>query len=110
MATVGEMPKGKSWIAIGTQGASVHTAQTRVYLVLQLAGGSGIASVTLPLYVEVATGTAVLDQLNCAYNDNQSTSVTLAVTPGIVDASIGVVPPSQMTDLLARRVRRLRTS
>ena len=62
MATVGEMPKGKSWIAIGTQGASVHTAQTRVYLVLQLAGGSGIASVTLPLYVEVATGTAVLDQ------------------------------------------------
>jgi uncharacterized membrane protein len=98
MATVGEMPKGKSWIAIGTQGASVHTAQTRVYLVLQLAGGSGIASVTLPLYVEVATGTAVLDQMNCAYNDTQSTSVTLAVTPGIVDASIGVVPPSQMTD------------
>jgi uncharacterized membrane protein len=66
--------------------------------VLQLAGGSGIASLTLPLYVEVAAGTAVLDQVSCSYNDSQSTTVTLAVTPGIVDASIGVVSPAQMTD------------
>jgi uncharacterized membrane protein len=98
LATVGEMPKGKSWIAVGAQGATVHTAQTRVFLNVQLAGGAGIASVNVPLYVEVAMGTAALDQLQCAYTDTQSTSVALAVTPGIVDASIGTVSPGQMSD------------
>lgn len=97
-ATIGEHPQGTSWIAVGAQGASVHTAQTRVLLTIQLLGSGGVPAVNLPVYVEVASGTATLDAVSCSRPNISNSSVALGVTPGIVDAWIGNVSAADMTN------------
>jgi uncharacterized membrane protein len=98
VATVGERPQGSGWVAVGTQGASVHTAQTRILLQIQLLGSGPVAAVNLPVYVEIASGTATLNAVNCGYPNISTSSVTLGVTPGIVDAWIGNVTMADMTN------------
>jgi uncharacterized membrane protein len=98
MATVGERPQGSGWIAVGTQGASVHTAQTRVLLQIKLLGSGSVSAVNLPVYVEVASGTATLNAVSCGRPDVSTSSVTLGVTPGIVDAWIGGATSADMTN------------
>lgn len=97
-ATVGERPRGSSWITVGTQGASVHTAQTRVLLLVQLIGSGSVSVVNLPVYVEVASGTATLNAVSCGYPDVSTSSVTLGVTPGLADAWIGDVTQAEMNN------------
>lgn len=90
-ATIGERPIGSSWVAVGTQGVSVHTAQTRVLLQIALIGSGSASVVNLPVYIEVGSGTATLNKVSCGYPNIATSSVTLGVTPGIVDAWIGNV-------------------
>jgi uncharacterized membrane protein len=101
-ATVGEQPQGSSWITVGTQGASVHTAQTRVLLLVKLVGSGSVSAVNLPIYVEVASGTATLDAVNCGYPDVGSSTVRLGVTPGIVDAWIGNVSTAELNNFTSK--------
>jgi uncharacterized membrane protein len=101
-ATVGERPVGSGWLAIGTTGASVHTAQTRVLLSIQLVGSGSVSAVNLPLYVEVASGTATLNALSCGRPNISTSSVTLGVTPGIVDAWIGNVTAADMKNFTSK--------
>ena len=96
--TIGERPVGTSWVAVGSAGASVHTAQTRLYLKLQLASSGSVSLVTLPLYIEVASGTATLDALSCKAGGAGPSSATLGVTPAVVDAWIGDIGPAAMTN------------
>lgn len=98
MATVGERPVGTSWITVGSTGASVHTAQTRVLLKIQLLGSGAVSVVNLPVYVEVAAATATLNAVSCGYPGMSTSKVTLGVSPGIVDAWIGDVTPAMMTN------------
>jgi uncharacterized membrane protein len=98
LATVGEQPVGTSWMTMGAQGASVHTAQTRILLTIKLVGSGAVSVVNLPVYVEVAAGTATLNAMKCGYPDVSTSSVTLGVSPGIVDAWIGSVTPADMTN------------
>jgi len=98
MATVGERPVGTSWITVGALGASVHTAQTRILLKIQLVGSGSVSVVNLPVYVEIAAGTATLNAISCGYPSVSNSSVTLGVSPGIVDAWIGDVTPAMMTN------------
>ncbi len=98
-ATVGEPPQGSGWIAVGTEGASVHTAQTRVLLLVKLVGTGSVSVVNLPIYVEVASGTATLDAVSCGYPDVAASTVTLGVTPGVVDAWIGNVSAADLNNL-----------
>ena len=102
VATIGERPQGSSWIAVGAQGASVHTAQTRILLSIQLLGSGPVAAVNLPVYVEVASGTATLNALSCGYPNISTSSATLGVTPGIVDAWIGNVTMADMTNFVTK--------
>lgn len=95
-AAIGERPVGTSWIKVGQKGASVHTAQTRILLDVQLLGGGGVASVHVPVYVEIASGTATLNALTCGYPSISTSSVTLGVSPGIVDAWIGNVSSADL--------------
>jgi uncharacterized membrane protein len=101
-ATVGEQPQGSSWITVGMQGASVHTAQTRVLLLVKLLGSGSVSAVNLPIYVEVASGTATLDAVSCGYPDVSSSTVRLGVTPGIVDAWIGNVSTADMNNFTSK--------
>ena len=95
---IGERPVGTSWVTIGQVGAQVHTAQTRLLLIIKLLGSGSIAEVNLPLYVEVAPGTARLTALNCAFPDASASTMTLGVTPGVIDAWIGNVSVSDFNN------------
>jgi uncharacterized membrane protein len=48
--------------------------------------------------VELASATAELSAIDCAFPDATQSSLTLAVTPSVVDAWIGAVSSAQMTD------------
>jgi uncharacterized membrane protein len=95
---IGERPVGTSWVTVGSVGASVHTAQTRILLSVRLLGAGGIASVNLPLYVEVASATARLTAIQCGFPDASFSTMTLGVTPAVVDAWIGDVGPAPFTN------------
>lgn len=97
-ASVGERPVGTSWITIGAKGASVHTAQTRALLNIQLVGSGAVSVINLPVYVEVASGAATLDAVSCGYPELATSSVALGVSPGIVDAWIGSVSAAELTN------------
>jgi uncharacterized membrane protein len=101
-ATIGEHPQGASWMTVGTEGASVNTAQTRVLVSIKLLGSGAVPAVNLPLYVEIASGTATLDAVSCGRPDVGTSSVTLGVTPGVVDAWIGNVSAADMTNFTSK--------
>ncbi|RIK99620.1 MAG: hypothetical protein DCC74_00975 [Proteobacteria bacterium] len=98
VAAVGERPQGTSWLTVGAVGASVHTAQTRVFLDVRLVGTGQASLINLPLYVEVAAGTATLDAIACGRPDVATSTVTLGVTPGVADAWVAAVDEALMTN------------
>jgi uncharacterized membrane protein len=101
-ATIGERPVGSNWVALGARGTSVHTAQTRVLLMIQLIGSGSASVVNLPIYIEVASGTATLNAVTCGYPNVSSSTVTLGVTPGIVDAWIGNVTTADLNNFTSK--------
>lgn len=92
---IGERPVGTAMIRVGRLGATVHTAQTRLLLTIDLAGSGEAALVRLPLYLELGSATARLASLSCNAYDVTSSRVTLAVRPALVDAWIGQVSAAQ---------------
>jgi uncharacterized membrane protein len=98
---IGERPVGTSWITVGTTGASVYTAQTRILLTVQIAGSGQASLINVPIYVDIASGQAKLTNLSCGFPDIATSSVTLGVTPGIVDAWIADVSNAQFTNFTA---------
>ncbi|WGR93793.1 pilus assembly protein TadG-related protein [Bradyrhizobium sp. ISRA443] len=98
LATVGERPVGSGWVALGSQSASVHTAQTRLLATIQVPGSGSVSTINLPVYVEVASGTATLDAVSCGRPNINTSQVTLGATPGIVNAWIGGVTAADMTN------------
>jgi uncharacterized membrane protein len=94
LLAIGQPPVGTSWVTVGPVGASVYTAQTRMLLTVQLAGNGTIAALNVPIYVAVAYGTATLNAVSCGYPNIANSTVTLGVTPGIVNAWIGNVTPA----------------
>lgn len=102
VVTIGERPVGSSWVAVGAQGASVHTAQTRILLTVQIGGSGIVPAINLPLYVEIAQGTATLNAISCNRSNMGNSAVTLGVTPGLVDAWIGNVSLADMTNFTSK--------
>ncbi|QUS41836.1 hypothetical protein RPMA_25570 [Tardiphaga alba] len=102
IATIGERPQGSSWVAVGTQGISVHTAQTRILLQIKLVGTGAASVVNLPVYVEIGSGTATLNKVKCGYPNINTSTVTLGVTPGIVDAWIGNVSVADVKNVTTK--------
>ncbi|WP_426440812.1 pilus assembly protein TadG-related protein [Bradyrhizobium genosp. P] len=98
LATVGERPVGSGWVQYGPQGVSVHTAQTRLLVSVQVLGSGPVSAINLPVYVEVAAGTATLNAVTCGFPNINTSQVTLGATPGIINAWIGAVTPADMTN------------
>ncbi len=96
---IGEPTAGSSYAAIGPVGTTLHTAQTRVLLTLQLAQYGPISGLNLPLYVEVGPATATLSAIGCSAGATVDPAATLAVTPGAVDGWIGNVSDAMLTNL-----------
>lgn len=95
---IGERPVGTSFVAVGAQGASVHTAQTRLLLTVQLVASGQSSLVNVPIYIELASGTAQLASVQCNVADVTSSTATLNVTPSVVDGWIGDVSASDFTN------------
>lgn len=95
---IGERPQGTSWITVGSEGASVHTAQTRLLLSVQVAGSGAASLINLPIYIEVASATASLKKLQCGFPNISTSTAAVDVTPGVLDAWIGAVSDSQLTN------------
>lgn len=73
----------------------LRTAQMRIYLESTVATAlSGIASVRVPLYVELAAAEARLSDIRCGADGG----VTLAVTPSVGTAALGDVDVSALTN------------
>lgn len=99
---IGERPVGTSLVRVGRNGATVHTAQTRLLLTLTLVGSGQASLVKLPLYLELASATARLTSISCGAGDIASARVTLGVTPAVVDAWIGEVSNAEFSNFSAR--------
>ncbi|TWT00673.1 pilus assembly protein TadG-related protein [Reyranella sp. CPCC 100927] len=100
---VGERMVTSPWLTLGGNDAVVRTAQTRVYLDVQV-GGTGLLSITsvsIPLYLEVASAEARLSNVACG-NSTADTSVALAVQPSVAEAWLGTVNPAALTNFQIR--------
>lgn len=95
---IGERPVGTSLVRVGRAGASVHTAQTRLLLTVDLVGSGAASLVRLPLYLELASATARLTGIQCAPGNVSTSRVTLGVTPALVDAWIGQVSMAEFNN------------
>lgn len=90
--TIGE---GEQRIGLGPIGTSLHTAQTRLLLDLQLLPVLGNL-VRLPLYIEVASGTTRLDAVTCGSDPRNDARVTLGASTGLAHLQIGEVSDANM--------------
>jgi uncharacterized membrane protein len=97
-----EPPQG-AYYAVGPAGTSVHTAQIRMQLTLNLLGSValpllGTFGVSLPVYEEVASGTASIAQISCGANPVNDATVAVAAISGVSTAYVGQVQPGAMTN------------
>jgi uncharacterized membrane protein len=87
-------PPQSSYFAFGPEGVSVHTAQVRMKLTLQLLDSRLVA---LPLYIEVASGTATLADMDCGADPATDAWARVRAQTGAVNVYLGSVPNSVMT-------------
>lgn len=95
---IGERPVGSPMVRVGRAGTSVHTAQTRLLLTVDLIGSGSAALVRLPVYLELAAATAKLTGIQCSPGDVSTSRVTLGVRPALVDAWIGQVSMAEFNN------------
>ncbi|MDZ5698108.1 pilus assembly protein TadG-related protein [Chelativorans sp. M5D2P16] len=99
---IGEPPQGLPWFAVGEAGKIVRTAQTRLFLNIEVEGPGGTLGevIRLPLYLEVAYAEAKLDGISCSRGE--VTGVAIDARPGIVEAWVGEIDPDQLRYFDAR--------
>lgn len=123
---IGEPPQHSPFYAVGENGTTVRTAQTRLKLTVRVLGGTmngqqqqfnllglltgllsvvlNVASVELPIYVEVAHAEARLTDISCPTGRPESINVSIAARPGIASVYIGDVPDAQFTNFTSAPV------
>lgn len=98
--SVGDRPSNSPWIAVTDKGEPiVRTAQTRLYIeveVLPAGSALGVASVRLPLYIELAEAEAKLSAIDC--RRRAQGGATLLVRPSIGHASIADLFPNDISN------------
>jgi uncharacterized membrane protein len=99
---IGQRPANSPWIAITDKNdVIVSTAQARLWLSIQVAPAgsalSGVASINVPLIVELASAQAKLADIDCGAT-SADTSVTLSVQPSIGQAALASLNYSDLTD------------
>ena len=79
-------PPQDAWFGFGPEGTTVHTAQMRLKLAMQVIG----QAVQLPLYIEIGSGTARIADIDCGINADGA-RVTVAARSSAADVYIGTV-------------------
>ncbi len=96
---IGERPNHSAWLTVTRTGEPIiRTAQARIYLDVSLVPGiTGVSLIHVPLYIELASAQGKLSAISC--NSNKSlNSVTLNLSPGIGQASIGTVNTADLSN------------
>jgi uncharacterized membrane protein len=103
---VGDPPNKVAWFQLGPVNTIARTAQIRLYLKAELLGGLGLlqATVSLPLWIDVAYAEANLNALSCPSAAAPRGSAVLNVTPGIAHVGMSDLPQSQILDLTKKPV------
>jgi uncharacterized membrane protein len=101
---IGERPANSPWLTItDANTAIVSTAQARLYVDAQIVPAStlaGVASINLPIYVELASAQAKLSSLTCGASSSDE-EMSLSVSPSIGSAAIGSINTAQLDDFNA---------
>lgn len=103
---VGDPPNTVPWFQFGPASTIARTAQIRLYLKAELLGGLGLlgATVSLPLWIDVAYAEAQLTSLSCPSSAAPNGAAVLNVTPGIAHVGMSDLPQSQILDLTKKPV------
>jgi uncharacterized membrane protein len=96
-------PPVRPYFAFGPEGTRVHSAQVRLKLdlnVLNLVPQLGVG-VTVPLYIEAASGDAAIDEISCNGNPDTDALVKVAARGGIANVYIGAPSDDAMNNFSA---------
>jgi uncharacterized membrane protein len=95
---MGQRQEHSPWLTVARDGnVTVRTSQVRLYLDAKLLGGTpGLASVHLPLYVELAEAQAKLTSISCQTRNDAT--VGLTVLPSVGNVAIASVDLSQLNN------------
>lgn len=103
-ATVIEPPQSPPF-AFGPVGVSVHTAQVRLALTLNvLQAVNWLIGAQVPLYIEVASGDAFLADISCSADAAQDTTVTIKGRSAVANVYLGKVAPGSVMTNFSRPV------
>lgn len=97
---IGEPPQGYTWLMVGKKGGVVRTAQTRVFLTVDVLGPGGALGslVRLPIYVEVAFAEAKLASVTCPTGRPDSLRAIVSARPGVAMLRIGEPGVASLAD------------
>ncbi|HEV7304933.1 pilus assembly protein TadG-related protein [Ensifer sp.] len=108
---IGEPPVSTPSHRLGTPGAAVRTAQTRLAVEVNVDGLAALAGIRirLPIYVELAYAEAKLADIRCYGGTPENASVTVDAVPGVAEIAIGDVDPAVLSNFSSdARVQRAR--
>jgi uncharacterized membrane protein len=105
-ASVIQPPQGPAF-TFSPVGVTVHTAQVRLQLNLQLLSALSVlnglnlvsAPVSLPIYIEVAPGNAQLTGISCGFNPATDATVQIQASSGLAHAYVGTVSNTVMSNV-----------
>lgn len=97
---IGEPPVETPSHRLGTPGAAIRTAQTRLAVEVNVDGLAALAGirVRLPIYVELAYAEAKLADIRCYGGTPENASVSVDAVPGIAEIAIGDVDPAVLSN------------
>ncbi len=97
---IGEPPVETPSHRLGTPGAAVRTAQTRLAVEVNVDGLAALAGIRirLPIYVELAYAEAKLADIRCYGGTPENASVSVDAVPGVAEIAIGDVDPAVLSN------------
>ncbi|MCX7356601.1 MAG: TadG family pilus assembly protein [Alphaproteobacteria bacterium] len=95
---IGERPNNSPWLTVTNDDEIViRTAQTRLYVETN-AGAGSLGNVRVPVLIELASGQARLEDINCGWGGSNNRSVSLGVSPGIGSLMLGEVDTARLNN------------
>jgi uncharacterized membrane protein len=95
-------PASGAYFAVGPVGATVHTSVVRLLLTARLLSslslGLSSAPVNLPIYGEIAEGTATVSGIACGTDPANDSTVQVSAQSGLANVYVGSVTPAMMTN------------
>lgn len=95
---IGERPNNSPWLTVtNDESVVIRSAQTRLYVEAN-AGAGALANVRIPVVLELASGQARLEEINCGWGGGPNRNVTLGVAPGIGTLMLGEIDRSRLNN------------